>query len=214
MAEEDESDTQTFKVIVIGEPAVGKTSVIQRYVNGQFRKDYQMTIGVDFSLKIIQMDKTLVHLQLWDIAGQDRFSSLTRVFFKDASAACIVFDITSRKSFEKVADWKNEVDTKVHKEDGKPIPSLLVANKCDMEKECQNPVTEKEIDECTRQLNFIGWRKTSAKTNYYIDDAMKMLVSHMLQNEELPHSSGGDSATIHLDGKPAPQQQPVQECGC
>lgn len=100
-------------MIVIGEPNVGKTSTIQRYVEDVFSHRYKATIGVDFALKMVEVDAgTLVRLQLWDIAGQERFGSMTRVYYRDADAAVIVFDLTAQRTFEAVAKWKADVDDK------------------------------------------------------------------------------------------------------
>ena len=85
---------------------------------------------VDFALKVIEWDEdTTVRLQLWDIAGQERFGIMTHVYYKEAAAACVVFDITSPRTFQAAAKWKADVDSKVFLESGDPVPSILLANK-------------------------------------------------------------------------------------
>ncbi|XP_018496124.1 ras-related protein Rab-32 [Galendromus occidentalis] len=119
-----------YKVLVIGELGTGKTSIIRRYVHKAYSEHYRATIGVDFALKVIQWDEnTVVRLQLWDIAGQERFGNMTRVYFKEAVGAFIVFDVTRGATFEAVLKWKNDLDAKVHLADGSPIPCVLLANK-------------------------------------------------------------------------------------
>merc|ERR1711915_139974 len=122
-----------FKILVIGELGSGKTSIIKRYVHQFFTQHYRATIGVDFALKVINFDQnTIVRLQLWDIAGQERFGNMTRVYYRDASAAFVVFDLTRRATFEAVRRWKEDLDNKIITTDGAKIPTVLLANKCDL----------------------------------------------------------------------------------
>lgn len=119
-----------YKVLVIGDLGTGKTSIIKRYVHQFFSQHYRATIGVDFALKVINWDdNTIIRLQLWDIAGQERYGNMTRVYYKEAVGAFIVFDVTRVQTFESVANWKNDLDSKVQLPDGSPIPCVLLANK-------------------------------------------------------------------------------------
>lgn len=89
-----------------------------------------MVIGVDFALKVLRWDPdTVVRLQLWDIAGQERFGSMTRVYYKEAVGAFVVFDVTRSATLEAVPKWKADLDAKVALPDGRPIPTVLLANK-------------------------------------------------------------------------------------
>jgi len=125
-----------FKVLVIGELGSGKTSLIKRYVHDFFTQHYRATIGVDFALKVVHHnDHTLVRLQLWDIAGQERFGNMTRVYYRDAAAAFVVFDLTRIATFEAAAKWKDDLDMKVVTGDGSRVPAILLANKCDLREE-------------------------------------------------------------------------------
>nr|CAD7430537.1 unnamed protein product [Timema monikensis] len=119
-----------FKVIIIGDPTVGKTSFVQRYVQNSFRKDYKGTVGVDFALKILKWSENqTIKLQLWDIAGQERFTWMTRVYYKDSHGCVIMFDLTNKNSFVNTLKWKRDVDSKCSLPDGSPIPCMLLANK-------------------------------------------------------------------------------------
>ena len=109
--------------------------------------------------------QTEVRLQLWDIAGQERFGNMTRVYYKEAVGAFVVFDLTRLSTFETVAQWKADIDAKVTwGADNRPIPVVLLANKCDLAKEafCKTP---QEMDAYCQEHGFIGWYETSAKDN-------------------------------------------------
>lgn len=85
---------------------------------------------MDFALKVLNWDQnTIIRLQLWDIAGQERFGSMTRVYYKEAVGAFIVFDVTRAATFDAVLKWKQDLDSKVQLSDGSPIPCILLANK-------------------------------------------------------------------------------------
>ncbi|KAF0773824.1 ras-related protein Rab-38-like isoform X2 [Aphis craccivora] len=171
-----------FKILVIGELGTGKTSIIKRYVHKFFSQHYRATIGVDFALKSLEWDSnTVVRLQLWDIAGQERFGNMTRVYYKDALGAFVVFDVTRPATFDAVAKWKQDLDAKVSLEDGTPIPCVLLANKCDETKEGMvNSVAK--MDEFCKENMFTAWYETSAKENVHIDDAAKTLVAQILKH--------------------------------
>ncbi|XP_041106244.1 ras-related protein Rab-32-like isoform X2 [Polyodon spathula] len=155
-----------FKVLVIGELGVGKTSLIKRYVHQLFSQHYRATIGVDFALKVINWDsKTLVRLQLWDIAGQERFGSMTRVYYREAVGAFIVFDMTRGSTFEAVSKWKHDLDSKVKLPNGRPIPVVLLANKCDQKKD-SNGDNSSNMDQFCKESGFLGWFETSAKVKF------------------------------------------------
>ncbi|XP_050407072.1 ras-related protein Rab-32B [Patella vulgata] len=167
-----------YKILVIGEFGVGKTSIIRRYTEGTFFPNYKLTIGVDFALKSVEWDQnTKVNLQLWDIAGHERFGHMTRVYYKYAIAAIIVFDLSRPATFDSVLKWFNDINSKVMLGNEQPVPVMLIANKCDIEDvEIQKDVLNKFCEE----HNFIAWFSTSAKNNTNIDDAMKFLITHIL----------------------------------
>eukprot|EP01051_Picozoa_sp_SAG22_P010621 SAG22_NODE_964_length_6277_cov_12.416316_5_plen_365_part_00 len=122
-----------YKIMVVGNAACGKTSIINRYVNDVFAENYKSTVGADFSRKIIQWDDhTTIRLQLWDIAGQDRFAAVTRAFYRNAVGAVVVCDVTRTTTLDAVKQWKAEIDSKVTFKGGAPIPAVLLVNKIDL----------------------------------------------------------------------------------
>ncbi|XP_032882006.1 ras-related protein Rab-32 isoform X1 [Amblyraja radiata] len=169
-----------FKVLVIGDLGVGKTSLIKRYVHQLFSQNYRATIGVDFALKVLHWDSSiLIRLQLWDIAGQERFGNMTRIYYKEAVGAIIVFDISRRSTFDAVLKWKSDMDKNVKLPDGKPIPAVLLANKCDQQWDgVEN--NKAMMDHYCRDNGFVAWFQTSAKDNINVDEAMRFLVGNIL----------------------------------
>ena len=156
---------RALKVLVLGDCNTGKTSIIKRCVYDIYSTKYNSTVGVDFSLKKMTVDGIDVRLQLWDIAGQDRFGSIARVYYKDAHGAILVYDVTQKKTFENVLKWKREIDEKVELEDGSRIPVLLLGNKCDLE---ASEVPTSDLDQFCLDHNFVSWFETSAKSDINI----------------------------------------------
>mmetsp|Transcript_8901 Transcript_8901/g.22954 ORF Transcript_8901/g.22954 Transcript_8901/m.22954 type:complete len:205 (+) Transcript_8901:172-786(+) len=190
------------KVLVIGEPGIGKTSLIRRYVDGIFDKHYCATLGVDFALKIVPWEGGKnIRLQLWDIAGQERFSSMTRVYYKQATACVIIFDITRKSTFQEVEKWKADLDEKARLPSGDLLPCLLVANKCDLK---DRPVSEDDIDSMCQEQGFIGWIETSAKEDVNVEKAMVYLIKHILAlDDEGYEPPSQNSLVVTADGKKA-----------
>uniref|UniRef100_A0A3B3VTT1 Ras-related protein Rab n=1 Tax=Poecilia latipinna TaxID=48699 RepID=A0A3B3VTT1_9TELE len=151
-----------YKILVIGDLGVGKTSIIKRYVHHNFSPNYRATIGVDFALKVLTWDQETVRLQLWDIAGQERFGNMTRVYYREAMGAFIVFDVTRPASFEAVTKWKEDLDSKLTLANGKNVATVLLANKCDQGREVltNNGI---KMDQFCQENGFVGWFQTSAK---------------------------------------------------
>ncbi len=173
---------------------------------------------MDFALKIIPWENnTNVRLQLWDIAGQERFTGMTRVYYKDAVAAIIVYDITRQQTFEAAQKWKQDIDSKVLLPDERPIPCILLANKSDL-----GPLnkTEEEMNEYIKEHGYVNWFMTSAKENKNIEGAVKALVEKILENDVLLHGNREveqpkqpEPGVVKIDQNPAPQ--PVKaSSGC
>ncbi|KAK6296190.1 hypothetical protein J4Q44_G00339030 [Coregonus suidteri] len=151
-----------YKILVVGDLGVGKTSIIKRYVHQNFSPNYRATIGVDFALKVINWDQETVRLQLWDIAGQERFGNMTRVYYREAMGAFIVFDVTRPSSFEAVTKWKEDLDSKLTLANGKNVAAVLLANKCDQGRDVltNNGI---QMEKFCQENGFVGWYETSAK---------------------------------------------------
>ena len=160
---EEDPILTNLKILIIGESGVGKSSLLLRFTDDQFDPDQEATIGVDFKVKVIDNNGNKVKLAIWDTAGQERFRTLTPSYYRGAQGAILVYDISSRESFQKVEDWLNELETYSTNHD---LIKMLVGNKCD--KEGERRVTKEEGLRCARkyQMMFI---EASAKTKEWGD---------------------------------------------
>ena len=185
--DQSESDLdESIKVVLIGESGVGKTSIISQFTKGLFNPDIMSTNGATFSTKkkeYKEENKTL-SFEIWDTAGQEKYRSLAKMFFKDAAVALIVYDITSKKSFDEIKKyWMNLV-----KENGpKKVIMYIVGNKYDLLE--QEAVKEEEAREYARNEKVSFWL-TSAKDSTGIDELFdeigkKYLEPDFNNNEEI-----------------------------
>ncbi|XP_055605911.1 uncharacterized protein LOC129754075 isoform X1 [Uranotaenia lowii] len=214
MAAPTEKHEHLYKILVIGELGTGKTSFIKRYVHQFFTQSYRATIGVDFALKVLNWDQnTIIRLQLWDIAGQERFGNMTRVYYKEAVGAFIVFDVTRSATFDAVIKWKNDLDAKVQLPDGKQIPCILLANKCDQPKQGM-VTTPAKLDEYVKEHGFAGWFETSARDNINVEEAAKSLVTKILMNDKQISAGEIVESDRFTLGHSRPDANQKKSCAC
>ncbi|KAH7829410.1 Rab32A4 [Monocercomonoides exilis] len=201
-----------LKVLVVGDQGVGKTSLVQRYVNGIFAREYKATVGVDFAYRLIQVSPdTIVRLQLWDIAGQEKYGQLTRVYYKEAFGAIIVYDVSRPSTLDNVVEWKKDIDSKVRLPDPyeSPIPVILLANKCDLVK--KKPDATK-MDKFCRDNTIVKWFETSAQDNINVEEAIHFLVRLILETEWQ-----SDTSSSETDGRVVQiteNDTPPSNCSC
>ncbi|XP_051173802.1 ras-related protein Rab-32-like isoform X2 [Leptopilina boulardi] len=152
-----------FKILVIGDYGVGKTAIVRRYTEGKFSSNYKITIGADFAIKTLEWDRhTKINLQLWDIAGNERHGYMTRVYYKYAVAAALVFDVSRAATFQSVRKWLSDLREKITLPDGSNIPIVLLANKCDIK---EVAVSNEQIVKFCKENGIGCWYVTSAKEN-------------------------------------------------
>eukprot|EP01129_Flabellula_baltica_P017586 TRINITY_DN978_c0_g1_i1.p1 TRINITY_DN978_c0_g1~~TRINITY_DN978_c0_g1_i1.p1 ORF type:complete len:225 (-),score=56.18 TRINITY_DN978_c0_g1_i1:33-647(-) len=196
-----------LKVVVIGQFNVGKTSIIKRYVNNFWTENYKSTVGVDFALKVLQKDDTKINLQLWDIAGQERFNTMTRVYYKDAAGAILVFDASSTESWEAVEHWRDDLENKLYTDE--PIPIILIGNKFDLIPEGSECSFADEVEAYAQDKGF-PFFKCSAKTGENVEEAMEFLVNQMFDRNSMPEERN-DKVDLTKTGNEKKDEEP---CDC
>ena len=170
------SEEFRFKIAVIGDGAVGKTSLIKNFTKGSFDRDYVKTIGAQLSKFNKKINGDLIRLIFWDIAGQDDFNFLHHLFYKESKAAIIVYSLEDNKlgqnSFNHVKNWHEVV-----KENCGNIPIVLFANKVDLVDE--NSIDIAKIQNLTKENNFLKFFFTSAKTAQGVVEAFNAIIEHL-----------------------------------
>mmetsp|Transcript_22706 Transcript_22706/g.52983 ORF Transcript_22706/g.52983 Transcript_22706/m.52983 type:complete len:201 (-) Transcript_22706:303-905(-) len=177
----------SFKVVLLGEGRVGKTSLVLRYVNNVFSEKQQSTIQASFLSKRLTINDTTVNLAIWDTAGQERFHALGPIYYRDADGALLAYDITDAESFQKVKNWVKELRKMV----GSEIVLVIAGNKCDLEK--QRQVSAADADSYAQSVNAMHF-STSAKTGKGIDDCFLALTKKILERKQASGRRAGPGA--------------------
>ena len=153
-----------FKYIIIGDSGVGKSCLLLQFTDKRFETSHDITIGVEFGARMITVEGRAIKLQIWDTAGQESFRSITRSYYRGASGALLVYDVTRRETFTHVASWLQDA-----KENSNMSMSiLLIGNKCDLEDKRQ--VSEEEGRQLAQE-NHLMFMETSAKTAFNVEEA-------------------------------------------
>lgn len=165
-----------FKITVVGDGRVGKTSLIKKFTQGGFQEDYIKTIGAQFSVYNKNIDDDVIELLFWDIAGQDEFNFLRPSFFKNSRAAIIVYSLEENElgeeSFNHVLNWYEDIIQFCGE-----IPIVLFANKVDLVDETS--LDKSRIQEKVDNLKFLGYYITSAKTGQGVIDAFNVIIINL-----------------------------------
>ena len=186
-----------FKVLLIGNSSVGKSSLLLRFVDNQWNDLFVPTIGVDFKIRTMEIDNKNVKLQIWDTAGQERFKNITASYYRGAHGIFVVYDISDTESFKNINNWLIEIEKNANKN----VYKILVGNKCDLEdKRTVSYQQGKELAE-TYGMQFI---ETSAKSNTNVDEAFHLLgreVMKMSLNDKEKNFGNKDKNKMKLDKK-------------
>ncbi|MFX1298918.1 MAG: Rab family GTPase [Promethearchaeota archaeon] len=168
---------RVYKLVMLGDEAVGKTSLILQHTEHIFNQNYKMTIGTDISAKLVEIEKegtkTNVYLIIWDIGGQDKYRILRESYLRGAAGALLVFDITNKITYSHIYNWFDESKKYI----GKEVPIILLGNKEDLFD--KRVVTTEEGEKLAKKLN-IEFLETSAKTGKNVEVAFNKIVDAIL----------------------------------
>ncbi|XP_046677105.1 ras-related protein Rab-3 isoform X2 [Homalodisca vitripennis] len=165
----DQNFDYMFKLLIIGNSSVGKTSFLFRYADDSFTSAFVSTVGIDFKVKTVFRHDKRVKLQIWDTAGQERYRTITTAYYRGAMGFILMYDITNEESFNSVQDWVTQIKT--YSWDNAQV--ILVGNKCDMEDE--RVISFERGKQLAEQLG-IEFFETSAKENIHVKAVFERLV--------------------------------------
>ena len=183
--EESQDYEYMFKIILIGSVGVGKSSLLQRYIENKFDNNYFCTIGVDFYIKIIKLKDKEIKLQLWDTAGTEKYRSITSSYYRGSHCALIVFDLTSKDSFESLPTWIENYYKNCNQEFDKNV--IMIGNKNDLSE--KRDVTQEKINDFIK-LNNLVYFETSAKTGENVDESFQYIAQKLMEEQELKEKLG------------------------
>lgn len=178
----------TFKSIVIGDSGVGKSSLLLQFTDKRFSAVSDLTIGVEFGAKVLNISNKKIKLHVWDTAGQEKFRSITQSYYKDSAICLLVYDITNMSSFESIIRWLTEV-----RESSNNSVVILVGNKSDLESKRQ--ITKEMGQDLATKYNML-FIETSAKNSQNVDLAFEFATAKTLKLIEMnmidpSNNSGG-----------------------
>ena len=177
--------TFQFKLVLLGESAVGKSSLVLRFVKGQFLEFQESTIGAAFNTQTVCLNDTTVKFEIWDTAGQERYHSLAPMYYRGAQAAIVVYDITTMESFERAQSWVKELQRQ-----GNPnIVIALTGNKSDLAEKRKVP---QELAQTYANDNGILWMETSAKSSDNVTELFVAIAKKLPKTPPKPITSRVD----------------------
>ena len=161
-----------FKVVIVGDTSVGKTNLVKRFINNSFSKETKATVGVEFMSQSYIIDNKIYKVELWDTAGQERYKAITAAYYKGAKGALIVYDVTSKETFDHVDNWHNDLTTK-----GSPnINIVMVGNKTDLKDKI---VINTDMSQKKAQFLQVPFMETSALDASNVKEAFYLLIQKM-----------------------------------
>ena len=173
--DENKQKQTLYKILLLGDSSVGKTCFLMRYVNNTFQDVHMSTIGLDYKLKSVQLDDgNIIKIQIWDTAGQDRFRSITKNYYKGAHGIILIYDITTKQTFQNVKNWI----TTIKEEVSDKVKIILVGNKIDDEE--SRKVSTEEGEKMAKEYG-LDFYETSAKTGVNIDSTFKEMAEKIFE---------------------------------
>jgi small GTP-binding protein len=189
-------DAIIHKTILVGDSGVGKTSLLVQFDQGKFQPgSFAATVGIGFTNKVVNVDGSKVKLQIWDTAGQERFRSIKHAYYRDAHALLLLYDVTSKSSFDNISAWLAEINEYAQDD----VVIMLIGNKADMSDE--RTVHKEEGVQVARDYG-VSFLETSAKTGQNVENAF-MSIARDLKDQKTRGVPDGDTHSLHEDTPPA-----------
>lgn len=183
---------------------VGKTSLMNQYVNKKFSNQYKATIGADFLTKEVQLDDRLFTLQIWDTAGQERFQSLGVAFYRGADCCVLVYDVNVMKSFDNLNNWREEFLIQASPSDPENFPFVVIGNKIDVDGGNSRVVSEKKARAWCASKGNIPYFETSAKEGVNVEEAFQCIAKNALKSGEEEEIYLPDTIDVANSSQPRP----------
>lgn len=196
-----------YKIVIIGDSAVGKTSLCQRFDNGAFHEDMLSTVGVDFFFQMIQIASKTVKLQVWDTAGQERFRTMKSSYYRRCDGILVVFDITNGESFQRTTSWLDEINQ--HCPTG-TVDLLLLGNKADLASDRQ--VSMVQAVDWTTENHIPAFSETSAKDGTGVDAAFLALAGLIYDRVGIRQQASSRNQKVSLVEDQLSQKQKMKKC--
>jgi Ras-related protein Rab-7A len=187
------------KVLVLGDRGVGKTAIVHRFTSAEFRADFKATIGVDFFAGRISVGNSLLDLQIWDTAGEERHNALAPVVFRGVDACILVFDVSDVGSFAHLASWRRQVIDHTGIDQPEEFPFIVFANKCDLAAEATKVAMDQAKTAVEEQ--HMSLFPVSAKTGQNILEGFETLGSKFMQWRKLAGRSSRTMLRIQPEAK-------------
>lgn len=193
-------NVRRVKVVIVGDYAVGKTSVALRFTQNQYKEFYQATVAASFWAKTIESNGTKIMFQIWDTAGTERYRSLIPMYIRGAEFAIVMYDITSKKSFENVSFWSDHlVATTKH-----DIRYALIGNKTDIEEKRE---VSTEVAKAFAEKQNMYFSEVSARTGENVERFFSDIAKIILTEKRKPSFNGSNGSAVSLSSQP-----PVHRC--
>ena len=205
----EDENAKSVKAVLLGESGVGKTCIIARFINNTFENNIMSTTGASYAGKTMTFDEfqgKCIKFEIWDTAGQEKYRALTKIFYKDAKVAILVYDITRKESFDEIKSyWYNQIKESAPKD----IVIGVAANKCDLYD--NEAVSEDEARKFADEIGAV-FRLTSANTNTGIEELFKNIGCRILDPNYIEDSeNSGKSGNIKLGDN---NDKPKKKKGC
>ena len=183
-----------YKIILVGDPGVGKTSILTKFVTNEFQSVYSSTIGVDFKLKDIYVNNNCARLKIWDTCGQEKFRAITRQYFKNSNGVFIVFDLTNKDTIKRLNVWMKDINDNITND----FFVFLIGNKVDI-KDRDISISEEAKQFANNQK--INYYEVSAKTGSGIYNVFEKMANKLVSKDKMDKSRDSKINPIKLGNK-------------